>query len=67
MARNQQSCAVQQQSLSLLQWNSKLTMSSAELAEARDATASDVSIMRFALKSAIVEYRYTEKKDKHVL
>ena len=42
-------------------------MSSAELAEARDATASDVSIMKFALRSAIVEYRYTEKKDKHVL
>ena len=67
MARFQQSCAVQQQSLNLLHWNCKFTVSSSELAEARDATASDVSIMRFALRSAIVEYRYTEKKDKHVL
>ena len=67
MARNQQGCAVRQQSPDLLQWNCRITQSSSTAAEARDATASDISIMKITLKAAIVENKYTEKKDEHVL
>ena len=53
---------MQQQNPDLLQWNCGITLSSSAAAEARDATASDVSIMKIELKDAIVNYRYTERK-----
>ena len=67
MARNQQGCAVRQQSPDQLQWNYRITQSSSTAAEARDATASDISIMKITLNAAIVENKYTEKKEGHVL